>query len=234
MLKRTMTMQILIFSAIFPRPPQLKNFRCGLPICLLAMVLACNSCAYRFTNLHNRPPEGIKTIAIEAIYDTGSEVVPHEKLWDELQRAFAANGHIKVASSGSSDALLRAHIKESNYSKAGTPPPDNAVNPANKSDPVLYQDQGRPIEPGLMPDLNRARLFYPNDRLGFSVDIEVWDLNKNLMILQRTYGGSSEILAMRNEPDGLMHIRHEESAEYAMSKMARSIAETVVSDLIVR
>ena len=44
-------------------------------------VISIAGCAYRFTNKHIVTPEGIKTIAVEAIYDTGREVIRHELLW---------------------------------------------------------------------------------------------------------------------------------------------------------
>src|SRR4051794_6895040 len=88
---------------------------------VLTAVLATllSACAYRFTSEHTAPPAGVRTIAIEAIYDASREVIPRELLWESLQNAFAADGHIKLAPQSRADALLRAHIKEAGINSAG-------------------------------------------------------------------------------------------------------------------
>ena len=73
-----------------------------MPVLLLIFVmtgmLLTSGCAYRFSNLHMKPPPGTKTIAIEAIYDTGKVAVPHEIIWEQLQKQFAINGRLRLAS----------------------------------------------------------------------------------------------------------------------------------------
>ncbi len=195
-------------------------------------IISTSSCAYRLTNLHLKTPEKISTIAIESVYDTGREVFPHEHLWDQLQRAFAANGHLKLADVKNSDALLRARIKQSSIVKSGSE--ESANSGADKSDPTLYVGKPNPPSPNVLPELKTARKFYPKDLLTYSVDVEVYEIATHKLLLQRSYAVSSEILASRNEPNSAIFIRHEESAERGVAKLAKQIAETVVSDLLVR
>lgn len=203
-------------------------WRCGLLIAGLSL----SSCAYRLTNLHVQTPNKIKTIAIESIYDTSSEVIPHDQLWNELQRAFASNGHLHLASTKSADALLRAHIKNASTLKSGDRPGNNGE--ARKKDIDLYGAAG-PIPPSANRNLSVATDYFTKDRLSMLIDIEVWDLKTRELILQRTYSGSFDTLAARpGELPELMTIRHEESSERGVAKIARTIAETVVSDLLVR
>src|SRR3989338_6044213 len=67
-------------------------------------------CTYRFSNLYLQPPKGIHTLYIESIFDSSREVVPHEILWEKIQKAFALNGKLVLTPKVEADAYLRAHI----------------------------------------------------------------------------------------------------------------------------
>jgi len=144
------------------------------------------------------------------------------------------NGHLKLASSKEADALLRAHIRSASSVKAG----DRTTVSKNKSKDVeLYGEAGPPISPGSLRDLSIANDYFTKDRLAITIDVEVWDLTTRSLILQRTYNGGFEVLSVRPDseiPPQLTLVRHDESAQYGFAKMARQIAETIVSDLLVR
>src|SRR5690606_27855960 len=86
-----------------------------------AIFFLATSCASRFTNEHVVKPEGIQTIAVEAVFDTSREVLPHEAFWGSLQTAFAANGHLQVVPQSDADALVRAHVKSAAIRHIGSP-----------------------------------------------------------------------------------------------------------------
>lgn len=201
---------------------------------LIFVALVTSNCAYRLTNLHAQAPNKIQTIAIESIYDTSGEVIPHEQLWNELQRAFAANGHLKLTSATKADALLRAHLRSATSVKAGD---RTTVKDKPKKDISLYGEAGPPISPSALRDLSIANDYFTKDRQSMTIDVEIWDLKTRNLLLQRTYTGGFEVLSVRPNaeiPPQLSMVRHEESNQYGVAKIAKQIAETVVSDLLVR
>lgn len=201
--------------------------------CLFSTVVSISGCAYRLTNLHIQNPGDIETIAIEAIFDTGGQVIPHEVLWDQLQRAFAANGHLKVSSAKTADALLRAHIRQSTVDKLEFY--DTNKKDDIRKDPDIYAGRSEPPAPEALSDLTRASKFYNRDATSFTVDIEVWNLETHKLMMQRTYSGRVDTLAVRNNDlKDVILIRHDEALDLRMNVVAKQIAETVVTDLLVR
>lgn len=209
---------------------------------LLATALSCCffsffGCAYRLTNLHIQNPDNIHSIAIESIFDTGSQVIPHEQMWDQLQRAFAANGHLKITSAKHADALLRAHIKTTAIDKSGDLVDRNSAN--TRRDPDIFEGKN-PQPPllgsnGPLRDLTTAPRFYTKDATTFVVDVEVWNLETRQLLLQRTYTGRTEAIAVTQTlQQDLAFIRHDEIQDRSMTNVAKQIAETVVTDLLVR
>lgn len=189
-------------------------------------------CAYRLTNLHIQNPSDIETIAVEAIFDTGGQVIPHEVLWDQLQRAFAANGHLKIASAKTADALLRAHIRKTSIDKVEFAD----LNPNNeRKDPEIYAGRSDPPAPGALRDLTVASKFYNKDSTTFIVDVEVWNLESHKLMLQRSYTGSTLTQAVRvTDLQDVVLLRHDEALDRGLNTVAKQIAETVVTDLLVR
>lgn len=226
--------------------PQTKN------TAMIAMVLICcifsfSGCAYRLTNLHIQNPGDIQTIAIESVFDTGGQVIPHEHLWDQLQRAFAANGHLKLAPASSADALVRAHIRLATVENAGglTDTPADVL--YAKKDPDIYAGQSQPwalTGPASLRDLTTASKYYSKDATTFTVDIEVWNLETHGLMLQRTYTGRSEAWAIVGQTvdrkainpylQDMILPRHDETQDRNMASVAKQIAENVVTDLLVR
>lgn len=199
----------------------------------VCLCFAASSCSYRLTNLHTAAPNGIKTVFVEAIYDTGSEVLPHELLWDELQRAIAANGQLHLARPSGADAILRAQIISSQTGKAG----ERRVSQSNRKskEPDYFAGQSSPPTKGKVRNLSIADDYYLKTRWQSFVRVELWDLRSQKLILQREYPMSGEVLANRGDVSAqLHHIRHEESFSASFGNSARAVAEKVVTDILTR
>ncbi len=192
-----------------------------------------SACTYRLTNLHTSSPDNISTVFVEAVYDTGAEIVPHEQLWDELQRALAANGQIAVVPSKQADAILRAQIVTTQIGKAG----ERKVTQTNRKtrEPDYFKGQTPPPAPGQLRNLSVADDYYMKTRWQSTVRVELWDLRKQKLLLQREYPISGEILANRGDVAAqLHHLRHEESYNASFGNAARMVAEKVVTDILIR
>jgi len=190
-------------------------------------------CAYRLTNLHTASPNNIKTIHVEAVYDTGSEVVPHEQLWDELQRAIAANGQLILSAPASADATLRAQIISAQIGKAG----ERRVANTNqkKREPDYLSGKSEPPGPGKLRNITVADDYYLKTNWQSVVRVELWDLRTGALLLQREYPMSGEVPANRGDVAAqIHHLRHEESFQSSFTNASRSVAEKVVSDILVR
>ena len=190
-------------------------------------------CAYRLTNLHTASPNNIKTIHVEAVYDTSLEAIPHEQLWDELQRAIATNGQIRLVPAKTADALLRAHIIRTQTVKAGERKTLTTNRRTREAD--IFAGQQAPPSPGQLRDISTADDYYVKTGWTSIVQIELWDLTTRKLLLQRDYPMSGEVLANRGDvPAQIHHLRHEESFAASFKTAARGVAEKVVTDLLVR
>ena len=192
-------------------------------------------CAYRFTNKHVTKPEGINSIAVEAVYDTSREVLPHEHLWKALQDAFASDGHLRIAPQASADALVRAHIKQVAITPSGSVPPNRE--PDKDPDPF---SGGEAPDPGDFRELSHQHPSKIRNYVSISVvvEIEVWSLRTRTLILKQSYPATDAFLAnYYGQPSSSPandHLRFEEAIESRVKSVSEQIARGVVRDLLVR
>lgn len=208
----------------------------------LAPLVFTTGCVYRFTNDHVRRPEGIRTIAIEAVYDTTREVVPHELLWASLQEAFATDGHLTLVPQSEADALVRAHLKDASVGASGSVSPNS-----NLKDPVTditAPDLGAPPSPRKWRKLTQAGEIKDRGAVAFAVDVEVWSLRTRALLMRQTYALSGGFFAVHSNgsgnPDTSVttrandYLRYEESMEARFKQLSGDLAQRVVKDLLVQ
>ncbi|MCX6105781.1 MAG: hypothetical protein NTY08_08140 [Proteobacteria bacterium] len=198
-----------------------------------------NSCAYRFTNQHLRPPAGVHSVAVEAVFDTSREVLPHEMLWQSLQRAFAADGHWHLVGQSQADALIRAHIREASVAAVGS----NLDNDLNSQGVVKIKDPepfsgGPPPLPSDFRQLTQAGKFRDQGSLTTVVEIEAWNLNTRQLISRRVYPVTTGFRAL-HAASGITttfndHLRYEEASREAFKHMSDNIAKDFVNGIFVR
>lgn len=194
---------------------------------LLSLTL--NGCVYRFTNTAIRPPAGIRSVAVEAVYDTSRQVLPHEILWESLQRAVAQNGRLALTSQDKADALLRAHITNASISPTDTPTiGDSGLDPeVTGSGPIP--------KPNQMRSLTKAGLWTTKEAIGFTVVIELWDLRQKSILFKRTYSGSdvfqSVLAEDKGAPISMQYLIYEESLQTKFRQIARSISDRAITDI---
>ncbi len=203
---------------------------------LSVFLFALSSCAYQFSNAHVVKPEGINSIAIEAVFDTSREVLPHEILWENLQKAFAKDGHLKIVSQKHADAILRAHLFRASINPTGGV---TTTLPEQEKDPKVF-DRQRPAPPSEFKQLTKAGEFTTNKSMAIAVNVEVWNLNTKKLIFQHTYSLKSSFPSVKSSRKGSVttiandYVRSEESLENSFRKATESIANKVVSDLLLR
>lgn len=197
--------------------------------------LLVSGCAYRFTNKHVVRPEGIESIAVEAIYDTSREVLPHELLWESLQNAFAADGHLKLAPQSSADALVRAHLRSASIAAAGT----EAKRKSNEADgdPNPFRGDSVP-KPDEFRELAKANSIRDQATMSLVVDVEVWSLRTRTLLLKRSYPVSGSFRTVYSSlPSGSIpndHLRFAEATNAEFKLLSDNIARGVLRDLLVR
>jgi hypothetical protein len=204
-------------------------------------------CAYRFTNEHMSTPPGVHTLAVEAIYDTSREVLPHELLWESLQQAFATDGHLKLAPQSSADALLRAHIKQAVVTTTGPisiNPNDSLGNSEIILDPKTFS-KGDPPLPDQFKNMTQASEYQTQAATNVVVEVEVWNLNTRALILRKTYPAGRAFLAERAAAgvDPVKsyqvlynndYLRYDEAERANFKQISAAIASSVVTDLLVK
>ncbi|MGE0172821.1 MAG: hypothetical protein AB7T49_08550 [Oligoflexales bacterium] len=206
------------FTRLFAR------LRTALAIVLFLFV---NSCAYRFTNLATTAPSGIRTIAVEAIYDTTREVLPHEILWSEMQKAIIENGRLDLTSRAEADALLRTHVKS--FSLV---PNDDAL-PTGKGPQITGEYKNwAPMTRAEQGSTDGGEL------LGLTVEVEVWDLRARKVIFKKTYASTGKIdqisrIPSLTPPDS-NYLFYEESLNSEIQGFARDISSKAISDIFLQ
>lgn len=202
-------------------------------------------CAYRFTNTHLSPPRGVHSLAVEAVYDTSREVIPHELLWESLQEAFAVDGHLRLAPQSEADALLRAHIKAASVTATGA----NKTSRGNinlQDDSVITKDptftEREVPKFKAFRRLGVAGEYRDQANISWVVVVEIYDLNTQQVLLNETYPLSGDFRAIHSsekQSDSVTTIdndflRYDESARAQFKRLAANVATRVVSDLLVR
>lgn len=189
---------------------------------IAVFLLLLNGCAYRFTNLAVRPPAGIRSVAIEAVYDTSREVLPHEQLWEALQRAFTENGKLLVTSQAKADALLRVHLVNAYVSPTDTPDPGDGL------------ERDYPPQLSGVRTLTKAGRWTTKEAIGYTVQVELWDLRKRQLLFQRAYTGGdtfASVLAPGQVQPSMQYLLYEESLNTKFRAIARTISAKVVEDV---
>ena len=193
--------------------------------------LALTGCSYKFSNKNLQTPEGVRTVAVEAVFDTSREVVHHEHLWSELQKAFASDGHLHVVQVGKADALVRAHLKKVSLVPAG----ETFTNGVEK-DPSVF-NRGEPSPPDQFKVLTQAGKVRNKAVLSTVVDVEVWNLWTKTLIMRRTYSLSDAMQAIHATNNittkGNDFLRLEESSDAVFHEIAKKVANQVVRDLFI-
>ena len=193
--------------------------------------LALTGCAYKFSNKDLKTPEGVRTVAVEAVFDTSREVVHHEHLWSELQKAFASDGHLRVVQVGKADALVRAHLK-----KVLLTPSGETFENGPEKDPSVF-NRGDPSPPNQFKVLTQAWKVRNKATLSTVVDIEVWNLWTKTLIMRRTYSLADSLQAIHATNNittkGNDFLRLEESTDARFHEIAKKVANQVVRDLFI-
>jgi hypothetical protein len=168
------------------------------------------SCQYRFTNL-NSPNLGYHTIGVEAVYDTSQKRVPHEFLWNSLERALARNGRLLVTGVAESELYMRVHLKTASTTSF---------------------DLFIPKAPSKASSVDT----YPRKEkytLGFQV--EVWDQADRRLVFQKSY-----VLPFLYDiyrplsPLGTEILRIQEARESQMVASLDELSDQVTRDLLGR
>ena len=193
---------------------------------LIASIFICSACSYRFTNLSTEVPQELRSISFEAIYDTSRTVLPHQHLWEELQRAFAADGHLLVRSQGRADAVLRAHILSASVGPTGRAEANG-----------LTKDQEKYRKPAPKPnqfrDLNLAGEYTQEELIQVAIDIEVINLYTKKVLFTKRYAGAEKFRSLHKVQGSSQYLLYDEALSFSFRKISRNIAQNVVRDFIV-
>lgn len=208
------------------------TFNCLKILSLIAIFLVQAGCVYRFTNLHLNTPENIRTIAVEAIYDSSKEILPHDILWHEVQRAIAADGHMIVTTPASADAILTVKIKNARFAPTGTVVKPQAI---TEDPPAISPDDGAIPSYKSFQTLTEAVEIMPSTSMVIEVHVELWHLEKKKLLFEKQYVQSETFLSVRPSTSPRNNfLRENEAFRSDFERMSRLISESLVNDLLVK
>lgn len=188
-----------------------------------------HACAYRFSNVSLAPPSGIQSVYIEAVYDTSKEVIPHEILWQSIQKEFASNGSVLITSKQDADAIIIVEITSSSVTPAGTP---NTVDRSTK-DPKPTERFS--LDPFAYKNLRVAGNYTTYENLALTVLVKAIDLHKRTEIFSKSYkmdGRFRSVTETKLVQKSTAFIHYTESLEARFSAVSSSIARRIVTDFL--
>ena len=195
---------------------------------LLALSVVGSSCAYRFTNTGMSQPAGVRNIAFEAVYDISQKVVPSEILWQEIQRAFAARGKMKITSIEEADAILITHIRSAASSPVGITRAGKEKDPKGDNIYSVEPKEG-------FRNLLKAGSWTSNQVIGFAADVKLVHLRTREILFQNSYTGQGSFMSFTAESEaGLSshYLRFEEARYSRFRSIARSISSQIAGDIL--
>lgn len=204
-------------------------FRQLLPLLLVIFFhLFLDACAYRFSNLAMRPPVGIRTIAVEAVYDTSREVIPHELLWSAVQKELARTGRLKLSPQSQADALLTIWLNRARVNPTGTPSRE-----AFAKDPIVTdENKGRPED---FRNLRRAGSWTTTEQVSLGIEVEVHDLKTRKLLFKKTYEQAANFNSLRPEnitSASSAFLHYEEAMRAKVKLLSEQMAQLIVADFL--
>ena len=188
-------------------------------------------CAYRFSNSYVQTIGNIRTVAVEGVFDTSKDVVPHEVFWESLQRSLARDGHLVLTDRDDADALLRIHITAADVRPTG------AVKPISgpTKDPKVAA--GEQIDPSLLRQLTVAGFFTELESVTALVTADLIDLRNGGILMEKKYSGVQNFRSARSESVFPLHssyLYYSEASHSAYRKISDQIAQQITGDLLIR
>jgi hypothetical protein len=194
--------------------------------CLTLFLL--NGCVYRFSNTALRPPVGVRTIAVEAVYDVSREVIPHELLWSAVQRELARSGRLIVTSQGEADAIMLITLSKASVNPTGTP----SREPISRDPVVTETDKPEPQE---FRNLKRAGNRTTDEAVNMAINVEVHDLKTRAVLFNRNYSAGTTFKSLRSEtitPASSAFLNYEEALQAKVKELSEQLASRIVADFL--
>lgn len=195
---------------------------------LLILATYSQSCVYTFVNSSRHSGNfKIRSIAVEAVYDTSSTPMSHADLWREIQRAIIKDGFLHLTNSHSADAILTLELLNNNVANSGSPIELDSKTTLDDFIPSTATSEQ-------ITDLNRAGRITQHEVIGFTVLAEAYELSSGKKIYSKQYSQSATLKSKRGsylarENDFLIH---EEALTNRTQEMSRSMGAQINSDLV--
>ncbi len=196
-------------------------------ITTIGLFIYITSCQYRFTSipLDSTKP---KSMAIAAIYDTTNISLPHQILWERIQKELILKSNYNLTPPPQANFYLTAHIKKSemnqinSYTNIRKKDPTSLVNPETQK-PYTLSDFNR---------INIAASFSRQQALSITVEITVWDLQTKGVIFKKSYSSSGQydIYSGSRPPESFL-TRNVENKQYLFADLSENIVSQLIIDL---
>ena len=202
--------------------------------------LLSTGCSYRFANKALSLKTSVRSVAVESVYDTSQEALPHQFLWTEIQKAIAKDGHLRLKKRSKADAIVRIHLISATNTTSGVFDTTN-VSERNKDPRVLdFKRFNNPNDAQKADNRNNYRRLdvageYTKARnLRYSIKVEVIDLFSRKVLFSKSYSAAAEVKTLRQSPVPLKshYIIYQEALSNQMRETSASIARRVVQDML--
>lgn len=211
--------------SLFILPKALRRIKMG-GFCLLILLL--QGCVYRFSNTAMRPPVGVRTIAVEAVYDVSREVIPHELLWSAVQRELARSGRLMVTNQDEADAIMLITLNKASVNPTGTP----SREPISRDPAVTETQKPAPQE---FRNLKRAGNRTTDEAVNMAINVEVHDLKTRAVLFNRSYSAGTTFKSLRSEtitPVSSAFLNYEEALQAKVKELSEQLASRIVADFL--
>lgn len=187
------------------------------------------SCSYRFSNLRAQNRHNIRSIFINQIFDSSSEVVPSQEMWLSMQRAFAKTSSVRLTNRQDADAILTVHLRQSSLSPTGTTV-NNDSSFAEEEPKITSQN---PASFKSFKFLNRAGEYSDKTLVNTQATVSIYSKTLKQKVFSQDYNLSEVFLSTETRGDlNSEYLNFEEKIHADFKNIAATLAERVVQDFI--
>lgn len=197
---------------------------------VVIFALLASACTYRFTNLALKAPSNVSSIAVEAIYDTSREAIPHELLWSALQNELIRAGRLTLKPVEDADAVLSVHIKQASINPEGTP-----IQESIDEDPS-YESRSE-LSPEAYKNLNIAGSYTTSENISWSLEVKVYHRYEKKLIFRKDYsisGSFRSFQASNISQTQSGYLMYEEGLEARFKQQADQLANRIITDFLLK
>lgn len=198
---------------------------------LIVSCASLQSCvSYRFANRGVRPIAGMRSVAVESVFDTSGQVVDHGVVWQAFQEEIARSGLLRLENRKRADGLLRVHVVQAQLFNSGKA--EVVDERRDQQDPELLSRQEPPVW-NRFRSLGSAGEYARDEAYVLRLFVELYDLRTGKRVFARTFRNKfrhpAEQFSTRGQEQAIRNIEmRQHSTRLASNAVAKDVLDQIL------